>query len=304
MILDYSLARPTVAQLKAHNVTAVGRYLGWDGVPGYSSIGKNLTFSEARMLLNAGIGIFLAFEYAADAPKGGDTQGAADGALAAVQLRGLGAPPGVGVYFACDWDVPDYAPALPDIPANARRKLGPVAHYFDAVHIARNTARLSGVTYQVGGYGGYWVIKRLFDAGLIELGWQARAWSGTPPHIDPRAVLYQDANPPPIPFTDTDIRLHAATRPDFGQWPRPAAPKPPSASKELDMIVVTVDRTTLPNDPVTGKPVPWPGMHTWNGTDLKHIHGQEGSVNNAINLEAVLPVVPISYGQYVEWGGK
>ena len=46
MIVDYSTARPPVAQLKAAGVTAVGRYLGYDGQPGFASTGKNLTSGE------------------------------------------------------------------------------------------------------------------------------------------------------------------------------------------------------------------------------------------------------------------
>jgi hypothetical protein len=225
MIIDYSTARPTIAALKAAGVTAVGRYIGWDSVPGYQSIGKNLTKPEAQALIGSGLQIFLAFEYAADAATNGTAQGVADGALATTQLKVLGAPDSMAVYFAVDFDIPDYEPALADTPANALAKLGPVGRYFQAI---KNMKQV----YELGAYGGYYAIKRLFDAGLIARGWQTIAWSGG--MLDSRAEIYQTPQPLPSGFAnqgiDTDIREHMTTAPDFGQWPRPAAVKPAVAS--------------------------------------------------------------------------
>jgi len=218
MIIDYSTARPSAAALKAAGVTAVGRYTGWDSVPGFASIGKNLTPSEAEHLISNGFSIWLAFEYAADAARHGAVQGTKDGRLATEQLHALSAPPGMGVYFAVDFDIPDYAPHLAAGSASARAKLGPVGDYFAAIRAAKPA-------YQVGGYGGYWAVSRLLDAGLITLGWQASAWSprnadGTV-KFDPRAVLRQHLGTP-LPGTDLDTaRLSTAHGPDFGQWPRP-----------------------------------------------------------------------------------
>ncbi len=156
MIIDYSTARPLVAVLKSHGVTAVGRYLGWDSVPGYNSIGKNLTAAEAEALLAAGISIFLVFEYAKDAALRGYAQGLADGGLAAVQLADLGAPQGVTVYFAIDFDLRDYAAGS----ADPRAKLGQVARYFDGVNVAALRAAERGQDFDPGVYGGYWAVKR------------------------------------------------------------------------------------------------------------------------------------------------
>jgi hypothetical protein len=119
MLIDYSNIRPSITTLRGAGITAVGRYIGWDGEPGYQNSYKNLTQTEARSLLGAGIEIFLAFEYLADAPVRGANQGHMDGVLAMAQLGRLGAPPSMAVYFAADWDVPDYAPGLPDTPTPA-----------------------------------------------------------------------------------------------------------------------------------------------------------------------------------------
>jgi hypothetical protein len=216
LIIDYSVLRPSAGVLKAAGVTAAGRYIGWDSVPGHASIGKNISREEAGELRSLGIAVFLAFEYAADAPARGAAQGTADGHLAIRQLADLGAPAGMGVYYAADWDVPDYAPHLPDTPGNALAKLGPVGHYFQAIHAVKPA-------HQIGGYGGYYVIKRLFDANLITLGWQTIAWSGG--QRDHRAQLYQTGA---TALGGADVNVHEGAAADFGQWPRPHVTTPPA----------------------------------------------------------------------------
>jgi hypothetical protein len=196
-----------MAALRAAGVTAVGRYIGWDSVSGFPSIGKNISTSEIAELHGAGITPFVSFEYASDAPSRGSGQGSADGNLATKQMAALGAPPLLGVYFACDWDMPDYDPGLPDTAANARKKLGPVGDYFATINE-------QAPTYRVGGYGSYYAVKRLFDAGLITLGWQTVAWSGG--QRDTRAQLYQTTGHVSIGGADLDI--HEGNAADFGQW--------------------------------------------------------------------------------------
>lgn len=67
MIIDYSTFRPSIQELRNARVTAAGRYIGWDSVPGYKSVGKNITKAEADLLTGSGISVFLSFEYAAAA---------------------------------------------------------------------------------------------------------------------------------------------------------------------------------------------------------------------------------------------
>jgi peptidoglycan hydrolase-like protein with peptidoglycan-binding domain len=227
MIIDYSTARPTMAALRTAGVTAVGRYLGWDCQPGYGCIGKNITKTEATLLRENGIAPFLCFEYAADGAANGANQGHIDGQLAYNQVAEIGAPPTVGVYFAVDYDIPDYDPTLPDTAANAMKKLGPVGEYFQSIKNLH-------YSYRVGVYGGYYAVKRVLDAGLATLGWQTVAWSGG--QRDTRAVLYQTTQTTPIPGADTDIRENAATSANFGQWapgstppPTPTPPQPSTA---------------------------------------------------------------------------
>lgn len=235
MLADYSTLRPSTSELKAAGITAVGRYIGWDSVPGYNSIGKNLSRTEARALIAAGIGIFLSFEYNPEAATGGVAQGLRDGTLATEQLEALAAPAGMTVYFAVDFDVPDYAPTLADTPANAHAKLGPVAAYFAGI-------RATKPAYKVAVYGGYWVCKRALDAGLASMAWQTAAWSGG--QRDPRAVIYQTGQ---TTLGAADVDVHETTAADFGQWPRPAAKgagvtittPPPGNWKDGGPVIVT-----------------------------------------------------------------
>ena len=214
MIIDYSTIRPTMAELKAAGVTAAGRYIGWDGEPGHSNIHKNLTKTEAAQLLHAGIDIFLAFEYAADAALKGAAQGRADATLAARQLHELGAPAGMTVYFALDFDLKDYAPGSSD----PRAKLGHVADYFAAINATKPA-------YKVGVYGGYWAVSRVLDAKLAVMAWQTVAWSGG--HLDNRAAIRQAASQV---LGGADVDTHVAAHPDFGQWPRPVTKPQPFPS--------------------------------------------------------------------------
>jgi hypothetical protein len=219
MIIDYSVARPPMSALKAAGVTAVGRYIGWDSVPGFSSIGKNITGAEASRLIGAEIDIFLAFEYQPDAALKGRDQGLKDGRLATRQLRDLGAPPDMAVYFALDFDIRDYAPGAHGPTA----KLGPAADYFHGIHDTKPA-------YQVGVYGGYYAVSRCLDAPLADIAWQTVAWSGDGKGAtlwDPRAVLRQKLGTP-LPGADLDtVREHTAHGHDYGQWPRPPLPKRP-----------------------------------------------------------------------------
>jgi len=205
MIVDYSTFRPSMQQLHSIGVTSAGRYLGWDSCPGYQSIGKNLTAAEAAELRAAGISVFLAFEYAAEAALNGSGQGRADGELATAQLAALGAPADMTVYFAVDFDIADYAPASSD----PKAKLGPAAGYFEAIRALRPA-------YKIGVYGGYYAVSRVLSAGLAQAGWQTIAWSGG--QWDSRAVLRQLAT---TVMGYADMDLHIATAADFGQWPHP-----------------------------------------------------------------------------------
>ncbi len=292
MLIDYSTSRPSVSLLKSLGVTAVGRYIGWDSVPGFPSMGKNITKSEAAGYIAGGIDIFLAFEYAKDAAAKGASQGLADGRLAMSQLSENGAPPTMAVYFAVDFDLPDYAPSLPDTPKNALAKLGPVGKYFLAINNLKNP-------YEIGAYGGYYAVKRLLDALLVTKTWQTLAWSGG--QVENRIDIFQNLAGPPFVGADIDVREHRATSADFGQWPRPGGTQPtppplpvPALSKENEMLHIKVTA------PATG--ANWTGTRTFlYSVGTLPVHIVDGVTENAIAV--VLPVVPVTWAQYQAWGG-
>jgi hypothetical protein len=106
------------------------------------------------------------------------------------------------IYFApCDYDAPE-------------ADQGKINAYLDGAAGIIGRARL-------GFYGGYWPLKRAFDAGKMTYGWQTYAWSGG--NVDPRAQLYQYRNGQRLGPAEVDFDDARAA--DFGQWPRPSAPQ-------------------------------------------------------------------------------
>lgn len=216
--VDYSWARPGGATLKAAGKSFAWRYLYADGQGG-----KGLDRSEYDDLVAHGLEVVVGYESWAARALDGKQAGIDDARAAQAQLVALGLPTNMPIYFAVDFDVPDYAPRLSDGIANSRAKLGPVANYFDGVR--------SVLGDRTGGYGGFWVIKRLFDAGLIKWGFQTYAWSGG--QWDGRAHLRQYLNGQNI---NGAVDLCRATAGNYGQaslfggaapTPQPSSPNAP-----------------------------------------------------------------------------
>ncbi len=210
--VDYAWGRPSTDALRGQGVAFACRYLSYDRT------GKNLTFDEAARLCAAGISVVSNWEYAAQAALKGHAQGAGDAAEADRQHRAAGGPADRPIYFSVDFDAtPAQQAAIND--------------YFDGV------ASVIGL-HRTGAYGGYWVIKRLLDAGKITWAWQTYAWSGD--NWDSRAHLRQVRNGVQIDRVDTDLD-HAITE-DFGQWnhnggPIPTPPPAPHPTNWTDTLV-------------------------------------------------------------------
>src|SRR5436305_1765482 len=99
-------------------------------------------------------------------------------------------------YFSVDFD----ATPAQQTPINA---------YFDGVVSVIGLAR-------TGAYGGYYVIKRLFDGGKIKWGWQTYAWSGG--QWDSRAQLRQVQNGITAAGDANCCDKDEAVANDYGQW--------------------------------------------------------------------------------------
>lgn len=163
-ILDYSLARPDPAQIKAKGYSGVMRYVA----PLPLDAAKVITSAEYHALLTAGLLVGLNWEWYSNRAREGALAGAADAQSALAQAKALGYTG--AIYFSVDYDAPEQ-----DQPG--------INAYFQACAVVITKARL-------GAYGGYWPLSRLFDAGLISFGWQTLAWSGG--NREARASIYQN----------------------------------------------------------------------------------------------------------------
>jgi hypothetical protein len=160
-ILDYSGGQISGADLAAAGIAVVCRYVT-DGGPGFPT--KLLTRPEADDLTGHNVGIVSNWAYGANQAANGWNQGIADANTANGNHLAAGGDLNAPILFSVDYDAPES-----DQPA--------INSYFQAINSVIGLNR-------TGAYGGYWVIKRLFDAGLITIGWQTEAWSTLDPNTD------------------------------------------------------------------------------------------------------------------------
>jgi LysM repeat protein len=164
--VDYSFGRPNLTALKDAGFNKVMRYLSPNGQP------KTINAAERESLHANGMSVGFVFEWYAARAKEGREAGVYDGHIALQQANDLGIPADVPIFAAIDYDAPESdQPALND--------------YIDGF------ASVVGERGKAA-YAGYWVIKRLFDAGKIKYAWQTYAWSGG--NWDDRAQLRQVLN--------------------------------------------------------------------------------------------------------------
>jgi len=188
--VDYSFARPSPSGLRNEGYQFAARYLSW--LPN----SKVLSGGEAGALRNAGVDIVLVWEYTAHDALGGYGDGVTQAQEAQRQANALGMPAGRPIYFSVDFDARE-------------DQQGALNSYFDGVASVLGRER-------TGAYGGYYVIKRLFDAGKIGFGWQAYAWSGG--QWDGRAQLRQVQNGITAAGNGGCCDLDYSVAADFGQW--------------------------------------------------------------------------------------
>lgn len=191
--VDYSVARPAGAAIKAAGYSFVMRYLAPLPNP------KVLTADEIRDLQTNGVAIGLVFEITATRPVlSGAAAGLADGALAMVMARNLGVPLTTVIYAAVDTDTSYNA----------------VSGYLRAFRTANS--------YPTGVYGSITVVDGAMGDGF-SFGWQACAWSDG--QLSANAQLYQRLRPTvadPLGGCDEDVVL----RGNPGLW-YPTVAQPP-----------------------------------------------------------------------------
>lgn len=220
--IDYAFgAHPAPAAIKAAGYAFVGRYVS--PAIANDSNGKNLLPGELAALRAAGLEVILFAESAAGRMKDGHDAGVADAQHAQAVTAALGmhdAP----VYFACDFDAAEADQAA-------------INAYLDG------TASVIGLPRN-GLYGGYYPLKRAFDAGKITWGCQTSAWSGG--QWDPRAHVRQHGT---VSVGGIVVDYDEATADDFGQWPRPAVahPAPPPTSQPQYPVPPGISATVHPS---------------------------------------------------------
>lgn len=204
--VDYASARADkLAELRKTGIRFVCRYLSTVGNP------KNLTLTELIKCRAVGLEVVTVFETLANRALYGEEAGKADARAALAQLPSPAMKKKAVVYFAVDFD------------ASASEQTVLHAYFAGAVSVLGRK--------RVGVYGGYWVVKRLLDSGIVKYAWQTLAWSGGA--WDKRAQLRQTSINQSRSGVSVD--LDQAVCADYGQWPRPRIPRKAPVDRRLPL---------------------------------------------------------------------
>jgi LysM repeat protein len=195
------LTAATAAKLKAAGIGAVGRYLG-------RTSWKGLTAEEVRVILAAGLSIFPIWE-TNPTSRGyfSQAKGEADAKAAIAELAAIGAPAGIAVYFAVDYDA-------------QAADMAAISAYFTCVK-----AGLAG-KYAVGTYGSYGVLTTLEKTGYVTRYYQTYAWSKG--KVFSKNTVYQHQNGVSLCGITVDKDLISSTS---GLWAPAAKPAPATPSR-------------------------------------------------------------------------
>lgn len=185
--IDYGYGKPKASSIKDGGYEFVCRYLS-------HSEGKNLSSNELADLRSQGLKVVVVWETTIERPLSGFEGGAQDAKDAVESLSYLGIS-NVVVYFACDDDFSIHNYDL-------------IQNYF------KGAASVIGKA-KTGVYGGFDIVKMLFDQGLVTYGWQTYSWSHG--RWDSRAQLRQtNIYGPKIDGVECDT--DQSMQDDFGQF--------------------------------------------------------------------------------------
>lgn len=174
------------------------------GYVSQDNTGKNLSPADVSRIHGAGMAVALVYEYNPQSALGGYSAGARDAGIAIAHAQSLGAPRGVALYAAVDWDVTD---------AQKPAVLAYATGFLDAC---------TAVGFRSGIYGGYWVCLYLSDHNYGGFLWQTYAWSGG--LWLAAAAVRQTRNG--IHEAGATVDLDESEVIDFGQWSPASAPAP------------------------------------------------------------------------------
>jgi len=272
--VDYAGGRPGGAAIKAAGYSFACRYL-FDGSPQLPD--KLLTAAEAADLQANGVDIVSNWE-ATGLVSGGFNQGVSDAQAANTNHLAAGGPARAPIYFSIDYDSPESDQPI-------------INAYFQGV------ASVIGLS-RTGVYGGYWPVKRLFDAGLVTWGWQTEAWSADPAgaaptgpdgtYLDTRCQLVQRNALGYTNIAGVQCDIDEAVTDNFGQWSQFTIPTGGNnLTPELQEVVDKL--LAYPNDPnIAGK---WQSRSMW-AIDGKGVDDTVGMLlntdGNGFNIEVIL----------------
>ena len=189
--LDYSVGRPSAAQVKAAGYRFVIRYTGNE-----PDRPKEISGTEYRDMTRNGVGVVLTYENRTDDMLGGRPAGQAAARAARANANELGHPRNRPIYFACDMDIVTGG------------------QFAAVVEYLRGCSDILGVA-QVGVYGEADVIDRVHSAGVARWFWQTRAWSGG--RVSANAHVLQQVGSVTVGGVICDRNDAFFT--DIGQWP-------------------------------------------------------------------------------------
>ena len=192
--VDYSAARPSIATLKKYDVQFVCRYIA------AIDMEFDLSQSEVKELLGAGIAIVPVFETYPSRALGGFTAGANDAHEAELFIQDRGLPKDSVIYFTVDFN-PDAT------------QMESVKEYF------RGISSVHGII-NTGVYGGYYTVRTLKSYGLVGYVWQTYAWSSG--QWLASANIRQERNG--VNWPEGQVDYDSSYSKDYGQYPRPLNP--------------------------------------------------------------------------------
>lgn len=186
--IDYGFGRPNIQTIVNNGYTFVCRYLSHNPE-------KSISKEELTELKNAGLDIVLVWETTTGRPLEGYQAGIDDANSAVQQISDIGAPDDCVVYFACD-------DAFNVVQQSTINK------YFQGIATVLDLSC-------IGVYGGYGVVTRCFNAGVVSFGWQTYAWSHG--QWEPRAQLRQTNIYGPT-LNGVSCDTNESVKDDFGQF--------------------------------------------------------------------------------------
>lgn len=201
VILDTNHDTTTrLARLKAAGFTTIFRYLNRHNPGGE----KTIKAPEARAIAAAGLQLALVYEYTDRAAMFFKQAGADDAKWSAQYLPMIGAPPGVAVYFAVDFD------------ASRQQFASLIVPYFEGICDSLGPSQ----ALRVGVYGSGFTCQSLLDQHLVELTWLScsMGWTGSHDFLKSNRWNIHQHVPQTVVGLDTDPDDINPATPDFGAF--------------------------------------------------------------------------------------